>query len=173
MGTEEDEAAGERYTNGLYRVLRAAEAGARRADARYVGTEHLLIGLTAPETTSGAILQSMTKGLANAAAVIDPPPVVLDLTDAGGDVRDALELSPRAVRIMRAADELARRLAHPFVGSGHVLLALAKDERSPGGERLAQLSLAYERLLGEVAVAYAHARRITGSPTPPGRRPPR
>ena len=119
----------EALTEQMRLALDHAQGIARRLNQDFVGAEHLLLGVLDCETGEAAwILRAselsvaeLRRRLLQTLPVGAEPPVVTG----------SLPLSPRAVRIINAAQVLAQRLREPKVATRLTLLAFL-DENDPG-----------------------------------------
>lgn len=122
----------------------------------YIGTEHLLLGITrtnvgnarellrylniSPEQIRRRVRRALSDGLRE-----------LDLQAAKGNAR----LSELSRRVINAAEQLAVALDHDVVGLGHLLLILLMEERSPTSALLRDAGLKQETLRQQVEAAEA------------------
>jgi ATP-dependent Clp protease ATP-binding subunit ClpA len=111
----------ERFTERAKKVLVLAQEEAQRFNHNYIGTEHLLIGLAAETQGVGARL------LAGAGVDVTKLREALAFSVGRGAhlVVGDISLTPRAKRVVEQAAEEARGLNHNYVGTEHLLLALA------------------------------------------------
>jgi ATP-dependent Clp protease ATP-binding subunit ClpC len=99
------------------------QAAPAQFNHNYVGTEHLLLVLAEEgDSLAGRVLGRY--GIT--------PPIVRERIEeiiGRGDapVTEAIELTPRARKVLGLAIEEANRLDHPFVGTGHLLLGLLRE----------------------------------------------
>ncbi len=113
----------------------------------YVGTEHLLLGITRINVgTARALLRHM--GIApeqvrrDVRTALEDGATELDLQVAKRNAR----LTELSRRVINAAEQLAVALDNPTVGLGHLLLVLLQEERSPISAQLRASGLDEERL---------------------------
>ena len=109
-------------TERAHRAVAYAEEEARRFSHRYVGTEHLLLGLLREtDGVAARVLGRLGLQLEDARAS-----VAYLVGRGGGAVPTNLSLVPRARRAMRLAEEEAERFQHAFVGTEHLLVGLIR-----------------------------------------------
>ncbi len=104
-------------------MLTRAQEEARNLNHRYIGTEHLLLGLVAEE---GSVAMR----------------VLHDLGISADQVRQSVErivgrgtrpfytqptLTPRTKRVIELSVDEARRLGHHYIGTEHLLLGLVRE----------------------------------------------
>ncbi len=83
------------------------------------------------------------------------------------DTPHVLSLTARAERVMPLAEQEARRLNHGYVGTEHILLALARQEDAVSAKVLANLGADLDRLRAEVNQFVRPGARAThASPLP-------
>ncbi|PKO23558.1 MAG: NDP-hexose 4-ketoreductase [Chloroflexi bacterium HGW-Chloroflexi-1] len=113
----------ERFTKHARHVLQIAQQEAGRLNHNYVGTEHLLLGLAKEESglasrvlrEMGATPVDLTRAVERMAPRHERPPLG----------RPAL--TPRTKRVIELAVEEARQMAHPYIGTEHLLLGLLQE----------------------------------------------
>ncbi|MHB0975920.1 MAG: ATP-dependent Clp protease ATP-binding subunit [Candidatus Aquicultorales bacterium] len=127
--------------SGQEALNRAAEAASSR-DFDYVGTEHILLGLT-EEPVASKLLESLGVNLAELRKEID------DLIGRGTGVKEELALSPRSKRALQLAQEDARRTGSNFIGSVHLLSGIINEGESISAQMLAERGVTSERLSAE------------------------
>lgn len=98
----------------------------------YVGTEHLLLGITrtnAGEASKLLTLLDVSPGLVRRRVrlALNDGKIEYNLASAKREAR----LSELAKRVVNAAEQLAVMLDHPTVGLGHLLMVMLNERRSP------------------------------------------
>lgn len=117
----------DRLTKKARRVLTNAQEEAERLRHDYIGTEHLLLGLTYDEdSVTVNILRSMG---------ITPENVrhTVERTVGRGNrsyMFSKQSLSPQTKHVIELAFDEARRMGHPYISTEHLLLALLRDNQS-------------------------------------------
>ena len=118
---------GYNFTDRVRKILQMAREEAARLNHEYVGTEHILLGLTREgEGVAAAVLQNLNVDLEEIIRTIDatvkkgktPPKRGLDLPYAS-----------RAKKVLELAMSETRELNHSYVGSEHLLLGLLREEK--------------------------------------------
>jgi len=117
----------ERFTPRARAALRAAAEAALALGHRYVGTEHLLLGLFEPAGGVAARIlaeKGVTRERVEESIVIVTPrsPVAADESEP--------PLTPRAAEAIERARAEALALGHNYIGTEHLLLALCCDPES-------------------------------------------
>jgi hypothetical protein len=116
----------ERFTDRARKVMQLANQEAQRFNHEYIGTEHILLGLTMVGSGVAALaLKSLGADLPEirreVEKLVQPGP---DTVVAAGK----LPLTPRGKKAIEAAMEEAHNLKHEHVGTEHILLGLLRDE---------------------------------------------
>jgi ClpA/ClpB-like protein len=140
-----------RYTGRARASLNRAREEAREMGHNYVGTEHVLLGLLAnPAALSARVLAELG---------VSTDDVRADVTEAVGP-RSRYEplaadppLTPRARRVLDLARGESLRLGHNYIGTEHLLLALAAEDEGIGGRVLRARGVDAVRVRTEVVRA--------------------
>src|SRR3954452_8706088 len=156
-------------------VVRAAQRHARSFRHRYLGTEHLLLALTADSGLAGTTLAQLGVGTAEVTERIRAV-----IGQGHSSETATLGISPRTKRVLEAAGDEARRLGHrcAIAAPEHVLLALASQHKGVAVDILASAGIGGEqvrRQLSELLAGEAPeiAARILEPPRRRLRRSPR
>lgn len=112
----------QRFTDDAQRVLSFAQEAALELGHDYVGTEHVLIGLT-----------KVKNGVA-AKALEELDIVTEDIFEAveeqvgrGNKKATSIYMTPRVKHLLELAVQVANRMNHNYVGTEHILLGLLSD----------------------------------------------
>ncbi|MBM4429472.1 MAG: ATP-dependent Clp protease ATP-binding subunit [Chloroflexi bacterium] len=113
----------DRFTKRSRQALTLAQDEAQRLGHRFIGTEHLLLGLMRESqgiaakvlTQMGVSLEQVRRAVEDTLGQEAPRPVA------------ALELAPRTKRVLELAFDEARRLGHHYIGTEHLLLGLLRE----------------------------------------------
>ena len=132
-------------TNNALESLKHADAIARSFGSAYVGTEHLLLGILAQDTSMGA------KILEGAGVTLDRARVALNLTpktmvmNAG-----AKGLSETAKLTLKMAYDTAQEYNQEFCGTEHILDALLSQKNARATMLLRAMNVDIDSLSGEL-----------------------
>lgn len=133
----------ERFTDRARKVMQLANQEAQRFNHEYVGSEHILLGLS---RESAGVASNVLKNLgfdydslrAEACKLIQSGP---DMVTMG-----RLPLAPRAKRALEYAMEEARVLGHNYVGTEHMLLGVIRYREGFPAQLLTSLGLELDRV---------------------------
>jgi class 3 adenylate cyclase len=128
------------------RTVVLAQDEARSLRHSFVGTEHLLLGvLREPDGLGAQVLRSFRVSLE------DVRPIVDEFVSMPGESsgKAQLTLTPRAQRVLELALAEALSLGDD-VGSGHVLLGIAREDACVASQMLRGLGVNAEALQGEL-----------------------
>lgn len=136
----------ERYTEKARRVIFFARYEASHYGSPDIETEHLLLGLLREDKsltarflkTSGA-LETIRQQIDEHATERDAIPTSIDLP-----------LSKESIQVLNHAAEEAHRLAHPDIGTEHLLLGLLREEKCFASELLAGFDVRLEQVRTEL-----------------------
>ena len=112
----------QRFTADAQRVLSFAQEAALELGHDYVGTEHVLIGLTKVKNGVAA------KALEELGIVIeDIFEAVEEQVGRGNKKATSIYMTPRVKHVLELAVQVANRMNHNYVGTEHILLGLLSD----------------------------------------------
>ncbi|MDQ7026822.1 MAG: Clp protease N-terminal domain-containing protein [Anaerolineae bacterium] len=129
------------------KALEQAADEASWLDSHYIGTEHLLLGITRTNLGNamnllrlvGITPEQLRRRLRH---VISDGNVEFSLET----VRANARLSELSRRVLNAAEQLAVSLDHPTVGMGHLIMALSNERRGVSSKFLKQSGLDADQL---------------------------
>ncbi len=114
-----------RFTENAQKVILIAQEEAKRLNHDYVGTEHLLLGLTALNgTISNKILTSLGITFRKVRLEIEKMVGVGDAIMLLGEI----PFTPRAKKVLEYAVEESQALGCEHIGTEHILLGLVREE---------------------------------------------
>ncbi len=123
----------ETFTDKARNVLKEAEKVSKHLNQKYIGTEHILIGLLREKSCAASQLLSERKAeeetiLRLIRELISPSEVVLTKERPG--------FTPRAQRVLEEAGKEADRFREEKTGTEHILIAMLKDGECAGSRLL-------------------------------------
>ena len=111
-----------RFTDDAQRVLSFAQEAALELGHDYVGTEHVLIGLT--KVKNGVAAKALEElGIVTE----DIFEAVEDQVGRGNKKATSIYMTPRVKNVLELAVQVANRMNHNYVGTEHILLGLLSD----------------------------------------------
>jgi hypothetical protein len=112
-----------RFTDGARRVLDLALEEAQRFNHTYIGTEHLLLGLT--RDTGGVVARVLAELRVQLPKVRSAVEFIIGRSETM--VMGEVGLTPRAVKSLWLADDEARQLGSDWVDTEHILIGLVRE----------------------------------------------
>ncbi|MEG2377968.1 MAG: ATP-dependent Clp protease ATP-binding subunit, partial [Clostridia bacterium] len=149
----------QKFTASAECALRVAHEAACELGHGYVGSEHLLLGIAQVEDCAAGKL--LARSGATHAAVRKKICAVIGNGSPG--VVTPQGLTPRAKRVVSGALSEAQRMSNPYVGTEHLLMAIAGESDCTGARILALLGVSQTQLYRELAGGNAPK---TASPAP-------
>jgi len=112
----------QRFTDDAQRVLSLAQEAALELGHDYVGTEHVLIGLT--KVKNGVAAKALEElGIVTE----DIFEAVEEQVGRGNKKATSIYMTPRVKHVLELAVQVANRMNHNYVGTEHILLGLLSD----------------------------------------------
>lgn len=132
-------------TNNALESLKHADAIARSFGSAYVGTEHLLLGILAQETSMGA------KILEGAGVTLDRARIALNLTPKTLVVHTGAKgLSETAKLTLKMAYDTAQEYNQEFCGTEHILDALLSQKNARATSLLRTMNINVDGIVNEL-----------------------
>lgn len=127
-----------RFTENAQKIILIAQEEAKRLNHDYVGTEHILLGLTALNgTVSNKILSSLGITFRKVRLEIEKMVGVGDAVMLLGEI----PFTPRAKKVLEYAVEESQSLGTEDIGTEHILLGLVREEEGMAGTILQNLNV--------------------------------
>jgi ATP-dependent Clp protease ATP-binding subunit ClpC len=124
--------------------LRNADGIARSTGSPYVGTEHLLLGVLAQESSIGA------KMLDNAGVTLQKAKLALNVSPAPVGSIASKGLSEVAKLTLNMAYEIAQDYNQEYCGTEHILFSILSQKNARASEMLRSMGIAVDPLLSEL-----------------------
>jgi ATP-dependent Clp protease ATP-binding subunit ClpC len=132
-------------TSNALQSLKHADAIARSLGSAYIGTEHLLLGVLAQESSMGA------KILENAGVTLERARVALNLAPKTLVINmGAKGLSETAKLTLKMAYDIAQDYGQEFCGTEHILYSILGQKNARATKLLHQLDTDIDALTGEL-----------------------
>ena len=128
-----------KFNERAQRVIAVAQKEAQGMRHPYVGTEHILLALVCEARDDVPDLpESLTEDAVRSAIYI--------FIGQGTGLQTAIELTPRAKKLLESSVREAQRLGHPYVTSAHLWLALLSESEGVAARILTTPSCDREQL---------------------------
>ena len=132
-------------TENALQSLRHADAIARTANSPYIGTEHLLLGVLAQQSSMGA------KILENAGITLDRARIALNLVPKSVVVNmTGKNLSETAKLTLRSAYEIAQDYGQDYCGTEHILYSILSQKNARATVLLRDMNIDIDTLINEL-----------------------
>lgn len=142
-------------TDNALASLRNADAIARSAGSAYVGTEHLLLGVLAQDTSMGAKL------LAGVGVTLKNAKLALNVGQGPIQTHDSKGLSEVAKLTLRMAYEVAQDYSQDFCGTEHILYSILSQKNARATELLKNMNVEVDTLIQELD-SFLHRQQSSG-----------
>ena len=127
-----------RFTENAQKIILIAQEEAKRLNHDYVGTAHILLGLSALEgTVSNKILSGLGVTFRKVRQEIEKMVGIGDTIMLLGEI----PFTPRAKKVLELSVEESQMLRSDHIGTEHILLGLIREEEGMAGKILANLGL--------------------------------
>lgn len=137
----------ERFTEGARRAVVQAQPEAGALGHDYIGTEHLLIGLSAEGAGIAAVVLAEL-GVSAGAVRSEVARVVGRGRNSGGEHRRPF--TPRAKKVLELALREALQLGDNFIGTEHLLLGVVREGEGVGIQVLTALGAPQDQIRAAV-----------------------
>ncbi len=135
-----------KFTEKAESAINRALAFASEMGHTYVGSEHILLGLTDETDSVGARL------LAEHGATLDEEKNIIRSVSGTGDKSSVspADMTPRAKKIIETSAYLSARCGHGYIGTEHILAALLSERNSAAVNVLSSMGVSVEELSAAV-----------------------
>jgi len=132
----------ERFTDQAQRVVVAAQDEARKLNHDFIGTEHILLGLTREEQGAAAsALQSLGISLEAVRQQVE------QIIGRGQQAPSGhIPFTPRAKKVLEFSLRESQQLRHEHIGAEHILLGLIREGEGIAAQVLARLGADLNRV---------------------------
>ncbi len=132
----------ERFTDRARRVVVMAQEEARKMNHKYIGTEHLLLGLLAEgEGIAAKSLGSLGIDLNSTRETVIQTVGVGQQAPTGH-----IPFTPRAKKVLELALREALQLGHNYIGTEHILLGLIREGEGVAAQVLGQADAGLQKI---------------------------
>jgi hypothetical protein len=137
----------ERFTDRARRVVVLAQEEARLLDHNYIGTEHILLGLTHqdPGGVAARALEALGVSLDTARGRVE------EVIGRGKKApKGHIPFTPRAKKVLELSLREALQLGHNYIGTEHILLGLVREGEGVAAQVLVELGADLSRVRQQV-----------------------
>lgn len=142
-------------TDNALASLRNADAIARGTGSAYVGTEHMLLGLLAQDTSMGAKL------LDGAGVTLQKAKLALNVSATPMQALGAKGLSEVAKLTLKMAYEIAQDFGQDYCGTEHILYSILSQKNARATELLKNMDVEVDGLVRELE-QFLHRQQSSG-----------
>ncbi len=129
----------DRFSRGARQSLSLAQEEARRLNHRYIGTEHLLLGLMREEKSEAAhVLTELGLSIGQLRDAVER------MVGTGDRAPSSLQLGDQTKRVIQLAIDESKKRGHDYIGTEHLLMALVRLPDSMAAAVLEGLSVNLE-----------------------------
>ena len=134
-----------KFTNKAQEVLKRAQEAALKLGNKYVGTEHILLGLTlVSDSVAAKALESQGVTYHQ---VMDK---IQSMTGGTSAYYIPADITPRAKRVVESSVQEAFRMGTGYVGTEHILIALIRENDNIAVRIMVSLDLNLQRLYDDI-----------------------
>ena len=113
----------EKFSERARKVLSLAQEEAQRFNHNYIGTEHILLGLSKEsEGVAAKVLDSIGIDSSKIQSSVE-----FIIGQGDRQTHNSLGLTPRAKKVIELSVDEARRLNHQYIGTEHILIGLLRE----------------------------------------------
>ena len=136
----------ERFTDRARRVVVLAQEEARLLNHRYIGTEHILLGLIHEgEGVAAKALETLGISLEAVRSQVE------EIIGQGGSSPSGhIPFTPRAKKVLELSLREALQLGHNYIGTEHILLGLIREGEGVAAQVLVKLGADLSRVRQQV-----------------------
>jgi len=137
----------EKFTDRARKVVRLAEQEAVKMKHEYVGTEHLILGLTLVDGVGCSILRKL------GVDYVEIKGKMAEMIQEGPDYVNTptpLPVTPRVKTVYALAEKEMKGLGHSYIGTEHLLLGLARETEGVASQVLVALGIDFSKIEEDV-----------------------
>lgn len=149
-----------KFTEKAQAVIRKAQEAAIELGHNYVGTEHILLGLT--EVSDGVAAKAIESQGITSEDVMNKIETLIGTSD--GVVGVPQDFTPRTKRVIDLSIQEALKMGTGYVGTEHILLALMHEVDSIAVKILVTLGVNSQRLYEDIMSMLGEGEKSGGTP---------
>ena len=137
------------FTDNARRTMSFANEQARQSKHKYIGTEHVFLGLLKQDSGKGnAVLKKLGVDTEKMLSELEQLIKLKDVTDTHSTQEQ--QQTQHARKVIEYAAEEAQNLSHDYIGTEHILLGLLRVSESIASQVLINLGLTTEAARMEI-----------------------
>lgn len=149
-----------KFTKKAQAVIRRAQEAAIEFGHNYVGTEHILLGLT--EVSDGVAAKAIENQGITSEDVMNKIESLIKTSDSVIGVPQ--DFTPRTKRIIESSIQEASKMGTGYIGTEHILLALMNEADSIAARILVLLGINSQRLYEDIMSMLGEGEKSGGTP---------
>jgi ATP-dependent Clp protease ATP-binding subunit ClpC len=137
------------FTDNARKTMTIANEQARRLSHKYIGTEHIFLGLLKQDSSKGiSVLRNLG---VNTDKMLSELEQLINLNNAADTVsKEEQQHTQHARKVVKYAAEEARNFNHDFIGTEHILLGLLRASQAVASQVLINLGVTTEAARMEI-----------------------
>ena len=136
----------EKFSERARKVLSLAQEEAQRFNHNYIGTEHVLLGLTrVNDGTATKVLAGLGVDMEKVKSAVE-----YIIGDGDSSATGDIGLTPRAKKVIELAVDEARRMSHQYIGTEHLLVGLLREGEGVAAGVLESLGVNLDQVRSEI-----------------------
>ena len=145
-----------KFTNSAEQALEIANDLAAKLGHNYIGTEHILYGLT--QEQNGVACKALENQGVTSSDVLKEIEELVGISE-NGPIEDieSIGFTPRTKRVLENAFAEARRLGSQYIGTEHILVGIMREGDSVAVRIMMDLNVNPQRLYNEIVKAINEA----------------
>ena len=137
------------FTDNARRAMSFANELARQLNHKYIGTEHVFLGLLYHDNSkAAAILKNL--GVDTKKMLSELEQLIKSKADTDTDSSQEQQQTQHAKKVIEYAAEEAKNFSHDFIGTEHILLGLLRVSESIASQVLINLGVTTEAARMEI-----------------------
>ena len=134
-----------RFTNRAKKAIEIANEIALELGHKYIGTEHILYGLS--KEGSGVASKVLENQEINAEKIYDK---IIELIGKEEEISETLGFTPRTKKVVENSFIEARKLGYDYIGTEHLLIGILRESDSVAVRILLELNVNIPKLYNEI-----------------------
>ncbi len=147
-----------KFTTRAKKAIELANEIAIELGHNYIGTEHLLYGLT---KEGAGVASKVLQNRGVTAEKIENE--IADLVGTGGEIDETLGFTPRTKRVLENSYIEARKLGYDYIGTEHLLIGIMREGDSIAVKILLDLDVELPKLYNEIVNVINEAEDISST----------